>query len=153
MRIDVEICTDSDRDVLTGFMHAFCEEDGHPHGVDNEMALRELIDNPLHGRALMIVRDGEPVGYAALCYGYSLEFRGRDGFIDELYVEPGHRGLGIAARALDRIETIARSDGVRALHLEVMDANPGAARLYARHGWRQRPSRMMTKRLTRAGDA
>ena len=65
---------------------------------------------------------------------------------------PGQRGLGVASRALELMQEMARADGIKALHLEVMDGNEGAARLYRRHGWEMRESRMMTKLLTRAGD-
>ncbi len=152
MDITLTPCGDDEWDTLTAFTRAFCAEDGHPHGPGNEAALGELMANPLYGRALMIRRDGAPAGYAVLCYGYSLEFQGRDGFVDEFYVVPGHRGLGVASRALELMQEMARADGIKALHLEVMDGNEGAARLYRRHGWEMRESRMMTKLLTRAGD-
>lgn len=141
-------CRDQDWDVLVAFMHAFCDEDGHEHGPENEAALRTLIDNPLYGRVVLIWHAGEPAGYAALCYGFSLEFCGRDGFLDEVYVAPAHRGLGIGSVVLERLQAVATADGVKTLHLEVMDGNEGAARLYRRLGWKQRDSRMMTKLLS-----
>ncbi|MEJ8571050.1 GNAT family N-acetyltransferase [Microbaculum marinum] len=140
-------CREQDWDTLAAFMHAFCEEDGHAHGPDNEAALRTLIDNPLYGRALLVWHGDEPVGYAVLCYGFSLEFCGRDGFLDDIYVAPAHRGLGIGRLVLERLQAVARDDGIRTLHLEVMDGNDGAARLYRRLGWHTRKSRMMTKSL------
>lgn len=150
LNIALAECDDRDWDTLVAFMHAFCEEDGHAHGPDNEAALRTLVDTPAHGRAMLIRRDDVPIGYAALCYGFSLEFCGRDGFLDEIYVVPGQRGLGIGAMILDWLQAIAAADGLKALHLEVMDGNEQAASLYRRKGWEQRPSRMMTKLLTDA---
>lgn len=140
-------CRDEDWDTLVAFMHAFCEEDGHEHGPENEIALRTLIDTPLYGRVVLILNGGEPAGYAALCYGFSLEFCGRDGFLDEIYVAPAHRGLGIGSLVLERLQAIAAEDGLKALHLEVMDDNESAARLYRRFGWETRKSRMMTRLL------
>jgi len=35
--------------------------------------------------------DGQAAGYAATCSGFSIEFGGRDAFIDELHIAPGHR--------------------------------------------------------------
>jgi len=145
--ISLAECRDQDWPTLTAFMRAFCEEDGHAYGPDNEAALRALIDNPVHGRVVLILHGGEPAGYAALCYGFSLEFHGRDGFLDEIYVAPAHRGHGIGSLVLDRLQDIAAADGIKALHLEVMDGNDNAARLYRRKGWETRPSRMMTRRL------
>jgi GNAT superfamily N-acetyltransferase len=145
-------CGDGDWDILIAFTKAFCAEDRHPHGPRNEAALRALVANPIHGRAAIIRSGDVPVGYAVLCYGFSLEFCGRDGFIDEFYVAPEHRGRGIASAALARLADLARGDGIEALHLEVMDGNDRAARLYRRHGWEQRASRLMT-RLLPAADA
>ncbi len=152
MDITLTECTDADWETLTAFMAAFNEEDGHGYGPENEAALRELMANPLHGRALMIRRDGEPAGYAVLCYGFAVEFHGRDGFLDEIYVAPAHRGYGVAAHALEDLVEIARTDGLKALHLEVMDGNEGAMRLYRRAGWEFRPARTMTRYLTRESD-
>jgi len=152
MQIDLSPCTGEEWDILTAFVAAFCAEDGHAHGPRNEATLRELMANPALGRALMIRRDRVPAGYVVLCYGFSLEFHGRDAFIDEFYVAPEHRGHGIGAQVLDLLEEVARADGVKALHLEVMDGNESATRLYTRHGFETRKSRLMTKRLVRASD-
>jgi ribosomal protein S18 acetylase RimI-like enzyme len=153
MTITLTDCTDADWDTLMAFMAAFNAEDGHYFGPENEEALRGLVADPHHGRALMIRRDGEPVGYAILCYGYALEFHGRDGFLDEIFIAPEHRGFGIAAHALEKLVEIARADGLKALHLEVMDENEAAARLYKRSGWEFRPARTMTRYITRQKDA
>lgn len=149
--ITLQTCAEADREVLLSFMRAFCIEDGHPHGPANEAALDALIANPANGRAVLILLDGDPVGYAALCFGFSLEFGGRDAFLDEFYVAPEARGRGVASRALDLLVETCRGDGVRALHLEVMDGNERAAGLYGRRAWVARPSRLMTRILEPAG--
>ncbi len=142
-----ETPTDADWETLVCFMRAFCEEDGHPYGPGNERALKVLLDTPLHGRVVLLRHRGAAAGYAALCYGFSLEFNGRDAFLDEIYVDPAFRGLGIGSRALERLKEIAIADGIVALHLEVMEENAGAARLYERTGFHRRPTRLMTCRL------
>ena len=38
------------------------------------------------GRIWLVRHQGAVVGYAALCFGYSIEFRGRDAFVDELFI-------------------------------------------------------------------
>jgi hypothetical protein len=40
------------------------------------------------------------MGYVGLTLGYSLEFEGRDAFIDELYFQEPFHGQGIGAKAL-----------------------------------------------------
>ncbi len=82
--------------------------------------------------------DGRPIGYLALCYGYSIEFGGRDAFVDELFVRAEHRGAGIGGRLLAHARDAAAAAGVVALHLEVDRANAGARRFYERHGFETR---------------
>ena len=40
------------------------------------------------------------VGYLVLTLGYSLEYGGRDAFIDEVYIRSSYRGRGIGTAAL-----------------------------------------------------
>jgi diamine N-acetyltransferase len=108
-------------------------------------ALEILAGNAQLGNAWMIRCENELVGYLVLCYGFSLEFGGRDAFIDELFIVETHRGRGIGKEALKFAEWICYDENVLALHLEVMDDNPKAYELYRKSGFEARSSRMMTK--------
>jgi ribosomal protein S18 acetylase RimI-like enzyme len=90
-----------------------------------------------------------PVGYAVLTFVHSIEFGGRCGFVDELYVEPAARGLGVGRRALALVTTAAADLGVRVLLLEVSPENERAAKLYAAAGFGPRKYKLMAKRLDR----
>src|SRR6266498_1720249 len=68
-------------------------------------ALAAMLVNEAFGRVWLIQTASETVGYAVLTLGYSLEFRGRDAFVDELFVKPSHRGRGIGTETLRFIET------------------------------------------------
>jgi ribosomal protein S18 acetylase RimI-like enzyme len=83
-----------------------------------------------------------------LTLGYSLEFGGRDAFVDELYVQPAYRGLGVGRQALAVLEKACRELGVRALHLEVGRTNLRAQALYKAAGFVDRGHFLLTKRLT-----
>lgn len=109
--------------------------------------LGELREVPSLGRVYLVM-DGEAVaGYLVLAFGYSLEFHGRDAMVDELYVREPFRGRGLGAACLAWAEEVCRSEGVRALHLEVDHANPRAKRLYHRHGYRDHDRHLLTKWL------
>ncbi len=110
-------------------------------------ALERLLDDEALGRAWVIEADGGPVGYAVLTLGYSLEFHGRDAFIDELFVATGARGWGIGTAVVERLAEEARALGARALHLEVERANTDAQRLYRRLGFRDHDRYLLTRRL------
>jgi GNAT superfamily N-acetyltransferase len=87
------------------------------------------------GRVWLIRFRDRVVGYVALCFGYSIEFRGRDAFIDELFIVPEARGQGAGGAVLQLLKQEAASLGVVALHLEVAKDNEPARRLYGQGGF------------------
>jgi diamine N-acetyltransferase len=138
----------SDVDVLLGLRRAFCR---HEHLPFDEGAARSaleglLVDGSL-GRVWLICFDGAAAGYVVLTFGCSLEFGGRDAFVDELYVEESHRGLGGGGLALRQAEDACRALGVRALHLEVDRGNHRARAVYEKAGFEDRNNHLLTKRL------
>jgi ribosomal protein S18 acetylase RimI-like enzyme len=90
------------------------------------------------GRVWLVRQGDEVVGYAALTFGYSIEFRGRDAFVDELFLVAQARGRGIGSAVLDRVKAHAAALGLVALHLEVARDNLQARRLYERWGFAAR---------------
>ena len=91
---------------------------------------------------------GVRVGYAALTFGFSLEWGGRDAFIDEIYIEPVHRARGHARAALRALMAEPHALGVRALHLEVEAANVAVQALYRSEGFRGGERRLLSRRLS-----
>ena len=115
-----------------------------------EHALRGLLAEPGAGLVWVAEQGGEPVGYLAVTFGYSLEYHGPDAFIDEIYVAPAHRGRGVGRAAIALAEGACRARGIGALHLEVERANVRAEALYRRAGFREGDRRLMTRRLAEA---
>ena len=107
---------------------------------------RFLLDSEL-GQAWLLWLGEKLVGYVILTLGYSFEFRGRDAFIDELYIEPEFRRTGLGRRAMEFVEEKARALGVNALHLEVDRGNDAALELYRRAGYADQGRYLMTKWL------
>jgi GNAT superfamily N-acetyltransferase len=115
-------------------------------------ALEGLIVNESAGRAWLIESDGQTVGYVVLTYSYSIEFHGRDAFVDELYVRETYRGRGLGTAALEFVEGLCPSLGVRPLHLEVDDGNDRARTVYRKFGFQERRKSLMTKRIAAKAD-
>ena len=109
-------------------------------------ALRRLLGDPSLGGVWLVLREGAPVGYAIVTFGFDLEFAGRDAYLPELWIDPEARGRGAATAALGLLEDELRPRGVNALHLQVRPDNP-AIRLYERTGFVTSPRRVMTRRL------
>lgn len=126
--------------------HAFEQVD--LSDAERAAVLRPLLEDRALGQVWLLECGLEAVGYVALCFGYSIEFQGRDAFVDELYVRPPWRGRGLGRRALEEACRRARDAGVRALHLEVANDNERAMRLYAALGFDNRTRfHMMSRKL------
>jgi len=137
-----------DADALLSMMRGLYEHDEPPFDEGRaRAALAQLLDEEAYGLAYLILLGGEVAGYVVLTFGFSLEFGGRDAFVDELYVREEFRGRGAGGAALRFAEEVCRGRGVRALHLEVERANARAEALYRRAGFVAHDSRLMTRRL------
>lgn len=102
-------------------------------------SIDKLLEMPGQGRILLIRTDrGETVRYAIMAFGFSLEFGGRDAFLDELFVAEDSRGQGIGKAALQAVCKWAQREGLCALHLEVERDNSPAKALYTQIGFEDR---------------
>lgn len=81
-----------------------------------------------------------------LCFGYSVEYGGRDAFIDDIYVDPTLRGQGYGRALCNALEQEAQASGCHALHLEVMAGNT-VTQWYRSFGYVERGSAFLSKRL------
>ncbi len=139
-----------DVDVLLGFMKRLYEQDKTPFDESGaRRALDGMVRDRTLGRVWMIGDGRETFGYVALTLGYSLEWHGRDAFVDELYIDAGRRRQGYGAGAMRLVEQACRELGVHALHLEAERGNAAARELYRRCGFVDRDRCLMTKLLER----
>jgi ribosomal protein S18 acetylase RimI-like enzyme len=111
-------------------------------------ALAQLIADGRFGVAHLILFGDEPAGYLVVTFGFSIEFGGRDAFVDELFIKDEFRGRGVGKAALGRAEEVCRARGIRALHLEVERANERAQTLYRKSGFRDHDRYLLTKWLS-----
>ena len=127
-------------DRIVGLVAAFHAEAGiEQDGEARRAGIAPLLDGSPYGSIYLIGPVRAPIGYVVLTFGWSLEFGGMDGFVDELYVRPAVRGRGIAAEVLSTLpRALADQAGLRALHLEVASEAESVQRLYERAGFRMR---------------
>ncbi len=150
MQIRFQPASIADKDVLVDFMRQFYAMDAYPFDEPSACsALDGILSDTSLGRVWMITEQEVPIGYIVLTFGYSLEYRGRDASIDEVYVEAGHRGKGIGSRAIKFVEEACRELGVNALHLEVERENAAGQGLYRKSGFECHDRDLMTKRISR----
>ena len=140
----------ADIDLLVKFMREFYEFDGLAFEEEvARSALRQILGDDSFGRVWLIQVGGSPAGYVVLTPGFSLMYGGRDAFVDELYVRAEHRGRGVGRRALEFVEGVCRTLGVRALHLEVGRGNTTAQAVYRRLGFQDHDQYLLTKPVAR----
>jgi ribosomal protein S18 acetylase RimI-like enzyme len=142
--------TESDAATLLEFMQEYYTFDGH--GFDKEKAraaLTKLLREPGLGRVWLILDGEAPAGYVVVAFGYSLEWLGRDAFVDEFYLLPHYRGRGWGRKTMAFVEDAARSMGMTALHLEVVRQNTTALKVYRKLGFKDRESTFLSKWIVR----
>lgn len=109
-------------------------------GIDMAPAARRaavagFIERPEIGGIWVAETGGRIVAYAAVAWGWSIVFGGRDAFLDEICVAEDMRGQGLGAALIERLKPALAAEGAAAVHLEVNTGNAAARRLYARHGF------------------
>ena len=138
----------SDADTLVHLARAFHDEDGHPLIEPGERALRQVAHGEPLARAWLVHEAEAVVGYLVITLGFSVEYGGRDGFIDDLYLVPSARGRGLGRKLIAFAQAQARELGIGTLHLEVDGGNEGATRLYRAAGFAETGRRLMRLRIT-----
>jgi GNAT superfamily N-acetyltransferase len=146
MEIEFRVANRTDIGWLLQAMREFYAIDEYP--FDEEIAraaLGKFIDDSRLGYLWLIECEAQTIGYVVLTFSYSLEFHGRDAFVDELFITAPYRGQGVGNRTMRFIEERCREFGVAALHLEVERENLAAQALYKKFGFRDHQRFLMTK--------
>jgi len=138
----------ADLDRLLPLVEAFHSEAGLSSTDEHRRAaLEPLLEGSPLGAAYLIGPSKGPIGYIVVTFGWSVEFGGMDGFIDELYIRPSIRGRGMASEVIAALTAMLKSVGMKALHLEVDPDNEKARRLYRRAHFKPREGYLMMSRM------
>jgi ribosomal protein S18 acetylase RimI-like enzyme len=150
MQPTFRVAAGEDADALLAMMRELNEHEGMAFDEPKaRAALAALFADERFGVAHLILSGGETAGYLVVTFGFSVEFGGRDAFVDELFIRDEFRGRGIGKAALGRAEEVCRERGIRALHLEVERANERAQTLYRKSGFQDHDRYLLTKWLSR----
>jgi diamine N-acetyltransferase len=137
----------SDIETLVVLIQEFYQIEHLNFDQNTQNALIELLENKSYGGVWLIQHLEQTIGYVVLTIGYSLEFHGRDAFVDELYIRADYRGKGMGTRTLEYVQQVCRELGIKALHLEVDRVNTKAKELYHRVGFKDHDRFLLTKWL------
>ena len=102
-----------------------------------KLLTRVLEDGNL-GRAWVATVYGEPAGYLLAVYVFSLEHLGLTAEIDEFFVVPAHRGLGLGHQMMATAEAQFREEGCTNVSLQLGRSNEAARNFYRSNGFEER---------------
>jgi GNAT superfamily N-acetyltransferase len=128
----IEPATEGDVPIVLSFIRKLAEYEKLSHlVVATEEGIREHVfgANPV-AEVLLAHWDGQPVGYALYFRNFST-FLGQAGiYLEDLFVEPAHRGKGIGKALLARLAKIAVERGYGRLEWAVLEWNTPSIEFY-----------------------
>jgi GNAT superfamily N-acetyltransferase len=130
--ISIEPANERDVPIILDFIRKLAEYEKLSHLViATEANIREHVfgTNPV-AEVLLAYWDGVPVGLALYFRNFST-FLGQPGiYLEDLFVEPEHRGKGIGKALLARLAKIAVERGYGRLEWAVLDWNTPSIEFY-----------------------
>ncbi len=119
--------------LILEFIRALAKYEREPDAVTATEAdlLRDGFGPNPYYHCLIGENDGRPAGFAFYFFNYST-WTGRPGlYLEDLFVNPEFRGLGIGKALLARVAAIAIEQGCPRLQWEVLDWNTPAIDFYS----------------------
>jgi ribosomal protein S18 acetylase RimI-like enzyme len=144
----IRLATLTDVDVLVRLMRQFHAEEAFTLSERAvSRAFEALLDDSRLGQVWMIEQDGHPAGFVVLTVGFSMDYGGLRGFIDDFYVAPPYRRRGLGHAALEEVKRACRRRGVRALVVETGPQNDAAISAYRSVGFSDSRQLLLTLTL------
>jgi GNAT superfamily N-acetyltransferase len=136
MATTIRPATRDDVSTILAFIRALAAYEREPDAAvatEDDLLRDGFGDNPYYS-CLLAEQDGRPAGFAFYFFDYST-WLGRPGlYLEDLFVHPEFRGLGIGKALLQRVAAIAVEKGCARLKWEVLDWNTPAIDFYRAMG-------------------
>ncbi len=135
----------------SGTVRDLIVERGRAAGVSGH---ESVDDFPWEDRLAWVIvgyHRGQPAGYATVCLLPKLDRRKGFIYVDEIWVRPDFRRLGVARAILGCADALAEDGGLAGVRLYVASDNPAAQELYRRAGYTLEPSLFAEKLHCGAG--
>lgn len=136
MATTIRPATPADVGQILTFIRALASYEREPDAVtatEDDLLRHGFGENPYY-QCLIAEQDGKPAGFALYFYDYST-WLGRPGlYLEDIFVDPPYRGLGIGKALLQRLAVIALEKGCARLKWEVLDWNQPAIDFYQAMG-------------------
>ena len=136
MAITIRAATEADIPQILAFIRALAAYEREPDAVvaTEESLLRDGFGPNPYYFCLIGDYKGQPAGFALYFFNYST-WMGRPGvYLEDLFVLPEFRGLGVGKLLLKQVAAIAVEKGCKRLQWEVLDWNTPAIDFYQAMG-------------------
>jgi GNAT superfamily N-acetyltransferase len=108
--------------------------DKGPKALTRAVAL--FLRWPELGFVWLAYADGKPAGCCVVCYAISTSIGGVVAKLDDVFVAAEYRGKGVGTKMLDALKVELKKKKIGRIDTAVHRNNPGAARYYARLGFK-----------------
>jgi GNAT superfamily N-acetyltransferase len=143
MALSIRDATRDDLPLLIHFIRALAEYEKLADEVraDEAMLDKFLFTEPRRAEALIAEWNGEPVGFAVWFYSFSTFLCRPSLYIEDVFVEPAHRGAGIGRAIFTHLARRALEQGCGRMEWSVLDWNAPSIAFYRslgakpREGW------------------
>ena len=131
--------TPQDKEMYLSLTEKFYQSDAVSHNIPLENRLNtwdEIMRSNEYADCYFVIKDGDVAGYMLLAYTFSQEAGGKTAWIEEIYILPEFRSMGLGNELFDFIKAEIEPDCAR-LRLEVEADNIRAKKLYKSLGFKQ----------------
>lgn len=135
-QFEIKQATINDVSLVLSFIKELAEYEKLLHEVvaTEEILKETLFGKNAHAEVIFGYHDGKPISFALFFHNFST-FLGRAGiYLEDLYVKPEARGLGIGQKMLAYLANLAKSRKCGRLEWWVLDWNESAIGFYKRIG-------------------
>ncbi len=136
MAVTIREATEADIPQILAFIRALAAYEREPDAVvaTEEGLLRDGFGPNPYYFCLIGAYEGRPAGFALYFFNYST-WMGRPGiYLEDLFVLPEFRGLGVGKLLLKQVAAVAVEKGCKRLQWEVLDWNTSAIDFYRAMG-------------------
>ena len=134
--IEIRPATERDAALVLEMIEALADYEKLAHAVSaTEQTIRESLWGPQPAAEVLIATvAGRPAGFALFFHNYSTFLAQRGLYLEDLFVKPEHRGVGVGRRLLERLAQIAVERNCGRFEWSVLDWNEPAIGFYKKLG-------------------
>ncbi len=133
--VEIRKAVESDLDQLTGLVEKYREFYQQKPNVQTRAFLRERLTQ---NESIIFVaqNDGQLIGFTQCYPSFSTVSVSTVWLLNDLFVDPAHRGAGIANKLMQAAEEAAKAAGASRIWLRTAHTNETAQKLYESRGWK-----------------